>query len=331
MVTGGAGYIGAHTSRLLLERGDEVFIVDDLVTGFAERVPGVPLLQIDLADPTSRQPLTEFFRRHSIDAVIHFAARKQVAESVARPAWYYQQNVGGLAQLLMAMEDAGVGKLVFSSSAAVYGAADGAIDEAHDTRPVSPYGATKLAGEQLIESSSRAWNLSAVSLRYFNVGGAGWPELGDTETSNLIPIVQHELESGRPPQIFGNDYPTPDGTCLRDYIHVLDVAEAHLAVLDTLPVEAGHRALNVGTGIGTSVLEIVSRIIAVAGSDLVPVSRPRRAGDAAAVVALVERIANETGWQARFSLEDIIESSWASQQHFRTLSPTAGLPRTVGS
>jgi UDP-glucose 4-epimerase len=316
LVTGGAGYIGAHTSLLLAERGDYVFIVDDLVTGSVERVPGIPLLQLDLTSDGARGVIAALLREHEIDAVIHFAARKQVAESLAKPAWYYQQNVGGLAQLLMAMDDASVGKLVFSSSAAVYGQANGLIDEMHDTRPVSPYGETKLACEQLISASVQAQGLSAVSLRYFNVGGAGRSELGDTEALNLIPIVLENLIAGKSPAIFGDDYDTPDGTCVRDYVHVVDVAEAHLAVLDSLEDQPNHRILNIGTGIGTSVRDMVSSLIAVAGSSVGATVHPRRPGDAASVVAIVDRIRTQTGWKARFGLDEIVRSAWESRQHF---------------
>lgn len=321
MVTGGAGYIGAHAALLLAERGEYVLVVDDLVAGSSARVPDLPILQLDLAADDSRDRLAAAMTEHSIDAVIHFAAQKQVVESVERPAWYYRQNVGGLAQLLLAMEDASVTRLIFSSSAAVYGHADGAVDEDCETAPLSPYGETKLAGEKLIAAAARATPLRAASLRYFNVGGAGRPELGDTEAVNLIPIVFEGLATGEQPLVFGGDYKTPDGTCIRDYVHVLDVAEAHLAVLDALPEAPGHVAMNIGTGIGTSVLEIVDAIIAVTGSALRPVIVGRRAGDPASVVAVVDRIAELSGWAARFTLDDIVQSAWDSRQR---LIRTAG-------
>ncbi len=316
MVTGGAGYIGAHTVRLLQDRGDEVLIADDLVTGSTDRVPGVPLVRVDLASDGAAQVLADALVEHDIEAVIHFAARKQVGESVARPAWYHRQNVGGLAQLLDAMQSAGVHRLVFSSSAAVYGQADGAIDETHPTVPLSPYGATKLIGEQLIAAASAAWPLRAASLRYFNVGGAASPELGDTEALNLIPIVLEHLDRGEAPEIFGDDYPTADGTCVRDYVHVLDVAQAHLTVLDALGSQPGHVAYNIGTGVGTSVREMITSISLAAGSILEPVVRPRRDGDAAAVVAVVDRVRDATGFSARYGVADIVESAWASHEYF---------------
>ncbi len=320
MVTGGTGYIGAHTARLLKERGDQVIVVDDGVTGSSDRVAGMALETMDLAQTGSQGALTSLLREHEVDAVVHFAARKQVAESVSKPAWYYQQNVGGLAQLLMAMQDAGTSRLVFSSSAAVYGEANGVITEDFPTSPINPYGATKLAGEQLVQFSSRAWGLSASSLRYFNVAGAGQPELGDTMSLNLVSMAFDRIAAGAPPEIFGDDYPTADGTCVRDYVHVLDVAEAHLAVLDTLPTSPSCSTFNIGTGAGTTVREMVSAILRTSGSDFDPVVRTRRAGDPANVVANVDRMRQATGWVATRSLEQMVESAWQSRRYFASLT-----------
>lgn len=316
LVTGGAGYIGSHTAALLSERGDDVILVDDLSTGHIDRTRGLPVIELDLADPAGIDTVRGRLVEAGIESVIHFAARKQVTESIERPAWYYQQNVGGLANLLLAMERAEVNNLVFSSSAAVYGEASGIIDEDGRTVPISPYGATKLVGEQMIASATRAWGLSASSLRYFNVGGAGSPDLGDTKAFNLIPIVLDCVDAGRAPVIHGGDYGTPDGTCVRDYVHVGDVAEAHLAVLDTANARSGHRVFNVGTGSGTSVLDIVSKILDAVGSTLSPVIGARREGDAPEVVAVVDRIEREVGWSSRFTLDDIVESAVESRAYF---------------
>jgi UDP-glucose 4-epimerase len=319
MVTGGAGYIGAHTSRLLAERGDYVLVVDDLVTGSTDRIPGTPVIELNIANGSAVR-LESLMREYSIEAVIHFAAQKQVAESVEKPAWYYEQNVGSVAQLLLAMEAAGVYKLIFSSSAAVYGEVSGLITEDSPTLPLNPYGATKLVGEQLVSAAAHAWPLRASSLRYFNVGGAGSPELGDTQALNLIPICFEQIAANKPPVIFGDDYDTIDGTCVRDYVHVSDVAQAHLAVLDALPQQPGNTVLNIGTGVGTTVREMVDAILRVTGSDLTATVLDRRAGDPAAVVGDVDSIRELTGWSARYTVSDIVESAWLSRQHFEAIS-----------
>jgi len=315
LVTGGAGYIGSHVVRLLQDRGDHVTVVDDLLTGDARRVSGADVIQLDLDDTASLGPLTDALRGH--DVVIHFAARKRVDESVRRPSWYYQQNVGGMANLLLAMEAAGVNAIVFSSSAAVYGAATGAqLPESTPTVPVNPYGKTKLIGESMLDDARDAIGLRAASLRYFNVAGSGAPELGDTAVLNLVPMVFEKLDQGLSPVIFGDDYPTPDGTCVRDYIHVSDLAEAHLAALDLVSGSADprHDVFNIGTGTGSSVREMVEMIIEVSGSTVAPAVAPRRAGDPAAVVADPTRAREVLGWHSRRTLRDMVESAWASHE-----------------
>lgn len=316
LVTGGAGYIGAHVVRLLIQRGDNVFVVDDLVTGVAARLDGLPVTQMDLSTDQAPDAIEALMRENHIEAVIHFAARKQVAESVARPAWYFQQNIGSLANVLLAMERAATSCLVFSSSAAVYGSTEGqAISETDPTNPINPYGESKLFGERLVTDATRAFNLRAASLRYFNVAGAGWPELGDNSASNLVPMVFERIDAGKQPLIFGDDYPTPDGTCIRDYVHVLDLADAHIAALDHLKGRAnGHEVLNVGTGTGTSVREMVDVIARTTGASYEPFVGPRRSGDSARVVASAGKIETLLGWQASRGIEEIVASAWAARQ-----------------
>src|SRR5690554_2883855 len=235
MVTGGAGHTGPHAVRTLRGAGHDVVVVDDLSTGVASRIGDVPLVELDLAAPDAYERLSATVREHAVDGVVHLAAKKQVGESVARPEYYREQNVGGLTTLLAALRDGGVDRFVFSSSAAVYGEPpSGLVGEDDQTRPINPYGETKLTGEQLMAEAGAEWGLRHVALRYFNVAGAGSEELGDPAVLNLVTIVFDMLEAGRAPRIFGDDYPTPDGTCIRDYVHVQDLAEAHVAALSYL-------------------------------------------------------------------------------------------------
>jgi UDP-glucose 4-epimerase len=314
LVTGGSGYIGSHICRVLVERGDTPVVVDDFVNGVRRRVDGMPVYELDLAEPGATLTLARVMRDEGVDAVIHLAARKQVGESVARPLWYHQQNGGSLTAVLEAMLATGVHDLVFSSSAAVYGDAAGVVSEDSPTVPVNPYGETKLAGEWLAADVARAEGLRVTSLRYFNVAGAGWLDLADTAVLNLVPMVLAELDAGRAPQIFGDDYPTADGTCVRDFVHVRDLADAHIAVLDALPRQAEpHRVYNIGTGVGSSVREVVEGIRSRLTDAPAAVTRPRRPGDPAAVVADVSRIAVELGWRAQHDLDDILDSVLAAR------------------
>ncbi|WP_423058885.1 UDP-glucose 4-epimerase GalE [Brevibacterium linens] len=316
LVTGGAGYIGSHVVRLLAERGDDVLVVDDFSTGIDARVQGLPVVNLDLAAADSEERLVSAIKEHGVDSIIHFAAKKQVGESVEEPVMYFRQNIGALTNILAAVEAAGIESLVFSSSAATYGMPDvDMVPENLDCRPINPYGQTKLIGEWMIDnqitaSQMRGTTFNAVKLRYFNVAGAGWSELADTAVMNLIPIVLGRLKDGKAPIIFGDDYDTPDGTCIRDYVHVKDLAEAHIAALDYM--KAGgttETVFNVGTGTGASVKEVIDTIAEVTSRDVVPEMGERRAGDPPALVADVTRISALLSWKAEFGLEEIVRSA----------------------
>jgi UDP-glucose 4-epimerase len=246
---------------------------------------------------------------------VHLAARKKVDESVARPLWYFEQNVGGVLAVLAAMNEAGVRRLLFSSTAAVYGDSSTRVAESSVTAPSNPYGESKLVGEWMIRDQSVLGMLRATSLRYFNVLGAASPEFGDLSESNIVPMVYERIERGEQPVIFGDGYPTLDGTCVRDYVHVVDVAMAHLVALDELADPAGtpYQVFNVGTGQGASVRELIERMILIAGSHIEPRVAPPRPGDPASVVADPSRIHDELGWQATFDLDQMLESAWAAR------------------
>ncbi|MCX4908257.1 UDP-glucose 4-epimerase GalE [Streptomyces sp. NBC_00878] len=310
LITGGAGYIGAHVVRAMTEAGERAVVYDDLSTGIAERVPdGVPLV---VGSTLDGDRVARTLQDHAVTGVVHLAAKKQVGESVDLPLHYYRENVEGLRVLLQAVTAAAVPSFVFSSSAAVYGMPDvNLVTEETPCVPMSPYGETKLAGEWLVRATGRAHGLSTASLRYFNVAGAAAPELADTGVFNLIPMVFEKLTEGAPPRVFGDDYPTPDGTCVRDYIHVTDLAEAHVAAARRLAAAPGtDLTLNIGRGEGVSVREMIDRINGVTGYTLPPTVTPRRPGDPPRVVASADRIAAELAWKAKYDVHDMITSAW---------------------
>lgn len=315
LITGGAGYIGAHVVRAMLLAGEQVVVLDDLSTGNKDRVPeGVPLVIGSVLD---REVLDRTIADFRITGVVHLAGKKQVGESVEKPMYYYHENVGGLTVLLRAVAAAGIRNVLFSSSASVYGMPDvELVTEDTPCAPLSPYGETKLAGEWLVRAAGKAHGISTACLRYFNVAGAATPELADTGVFNLVPMVFERYDAGQGAKIFGDDYATPDGTCVRDYIHVADLADAHVVAARKLAEWAAagdHKDLtvNIGRGEGVSVREMVELLNENTGHDYAPVVSPRRPGDPAKVVASAERIGSELGWKARHDVREMVTSAWA--------------------
>jgi UDP-glucose 4-epimerase len=324
LLTGGAGYIGAHVAESLVRAGRKVVVVDDLSSGRPERLPaGAELVTSSVLDTDQ---LVEVMMRHRIGGVVHLAAKKAVGESVSQPLHYYHQNVRGTASVLEAMSAAGVSRLVFSSSAAVYGVPPaGPVTETTPTSPINPYGATKLVCEWLVRDAAPALDLSWISLRYFNVAGAGRPDLGDPGVANLLQLTLQALSRGARPQVYGDHHATPDGTCIRDYIHVADLADAHLAAIQQLErsldrgpdAEPGRlgEIYNVGCGRGASVLEVLRTVQRVTG-----IRRPyevaaARPVDPPEVVADPSRIEAELGWCAKHDLESMVRTAWEAWQH----------------
>jgi UDP-glucose 4-epimerase len=328
LVTGGAGYVGSVSVERLVEAGHEVVVLDDLSTGHRESVPGVASLAVgSYGDPVEMGRLLE---GAGIDAILHCGARSLVGESVREPARYYRENVVGGLVLLDAARAAGVTRLVFSSTAATYGVpVTTPIPETAPLAPINPYGETKRGFEGALRFYGEAYGLRSVSLRYFNVAGASERngELHDPET-HLIPNVLRAVETDRPFTIFGVDYPTPDGTCIRDYIHVADLADAHLRALEATGGAAMDGAppavaYNLGIGRGFSVREVVAACEAVVGRAIPSTTGPRRAGDPPVLVAAVDLATIELGWTAtRQSLAEMIGSAWEWRR--RHLDPATG-------
>ncbi|MBD2872363.1 UDP-glucose 4-epimerase GalE [Paenibacillus arenilitoris] len=313
LVTGGAGYIGSHAVAALLERGEEIVVIDNLQQGHREALLGGKLYEGDLRDAAF---LDTVFRENKIDAVIHFAANSLVGESMKDPGKYYHNNVFGTLCLLEKMNEHGVRKIVFSSTAATYGEPENVpIDEFDRTLPTNAYGETKLAMEKMMKWFDVAHGVKFVSLRYFNAAGAHESgKIGEDHNpeTHLIPIVLQAALGQRPHiSVFGDDYDTPDGTCIRDYIHVSDLADAHVLAVDRLRTGADSAVYNLGNGTGFSVKQVIDIARAVTGKEIPAVVEARRAGDPAVLVASSDRARKELGWNPkRDKLEDIIRSAW---------------------
>jgi len=311
LVVGGAGYIGAHVAYLLQENGYGVRIYDDFSNGLKSRIDG-KFSDVVIGDVLDRQALISACE--GIDAVIHLAAKKAVGESVDNPLKYYENNVGGTLNLLAAMSLKGVKRIVFSSTAAVYAPSEKlAITEDDLTEPLSPYGQTKLLSEKLISAVAKAENLSAISLRYFNVVGALRDEFADNSKDNLVPKVFAALKAGKNPKIYGSDYPTKDGSCIRDYIHVSDLAKAHLVALEKVFARNVDEVYNVGSGTGYSVTEMINQIAESIGKAITPTLSPRRPGDTAQLIASIVKIERDLGWKPERSLKEMIDSAWQTE------------------
>ncbi len=312
LVTGGAGYIGSHAVKVLRARGRDVVVLDNLVAGHRAAVGDAPFVEADVADAAAAR---QTIRRHGVTAVMHFAAYLAVGESVADPQRYYSNNVAGTLALLRALRDESVTRLVFSSTAAVYGEPrETPIRESHATDPINAYGETKLAIERALPHYERAYGLRAIRLRYFNAAGADPDgDIGEDHRPehHAVPRALAAAHGGPRFEVFGDDYPTADGTCLRDYVHVSDLAEAHVLALAALESGAGSGVFNVGTGHPQSVRDVLASVERVTGRLPACEVSARRAGDPAVLVASSTRIRDSLGWHPRFEdLDTIVDTAW---------------------
>jgi UDP-glucose 4-epimerase len=323
LVTGGAGYIGSHVVRAFAAEGIPSAVIDDLSSGHRSFVaPDVPFYEGNVGEAGL---LEQIFAEQDVVGVVHLAGFKYAGVSVSRPLHTYTENVSAMVVLLRAMAGHGVGRLVFSSSAAVFGTPDGdLVTEESPTRPESPYGESKLVGEWLLRDQAKATAdgpapLRHTSLRYFNVVGSGYPDLRDTSPHNLFPLVFDALVAGKTPVIYGDDYATPDGTCIRDYVHVSDLAVSHVAAAKALqegrPLE---RVYNLGSGDGLSVRQIMDAVARVTGIDFTPEIKPRRPGDPARIVATGELAGRDLDWQMRHNVDQMVASAWEARKNAAT-------------
>jgi UDP-glucose-4-epimerase GalE len=313
LVTGGAGYIGSHTVRLLQEQGRDVVVLDSMEFGHEAAIGETPLVVGEIAD---REIVSKVIRDYGVDAVVHFAAYKAAGESMEQPGKYFRNNVAGSAALVESLALGGVKRLVFSSTSAVYGTAETVpVSEDAPIQPESPYGESKALVERILDWYDRCLGVRSVSLRYFNAAGA-WPDgsIGEdwTRALNLVPLVMKSvLGRGSALQVYGTDYPTADGTAIRDYVHVIDLADAHLKALELLEKGGETTAVNLGTGVGSSVFEVLAAAEKATGRPVPYDLAPRRPGDPVALYSDNQRASKLLGWKARYGLDDIVGSALA--------------------